>query len=102
MTNASHSFAALGDATRLQIFERLARKPASVGRLAERMAVTRPAVSQHLKILKSAGLVLVSQDGTRRIYRVDPRGVEAMRKFLDRFWDQALANFKEAAEEQEG
>ncbi len=99
MTNLSPSFAALGDPTRLQIFERLARKPSSVGKLAERMAVTRPAVSQHLKVLRSAGLVAVSQEGTRRIYRVDQRGVEVMRKFLDRFWDQALAAFKVAAEE---
>jgi DNA-binding transcriptional ArsR family regulator len=65
------------------------------------MAVTRPAVSQHLKILKGAGLVSVSQEGTRRIYRIDQRGVESMRKFLDRFWDQALLAFKEAAEEHE-
>jgi DNA-binding transcriptional ArsR family regulator len=100
MTNASAGFSALGDPTRLQIFERLARKPSSVGKLAERISVTRPAVSQHLKVLKGAGLVAVSQEGTRRIYRVDQRGVEAMRKFLDRFWDQAIA-FKEAAEERE-
>jgi len=101
MTNASLGFSALADPTRLQIFERLAKKPSSVGKLAERMAVTRPAVSQHLKILKGAGLVSVSQEGTRRIYRIDQRGVESMRKFLDRFWDQALLAFKEAAEEHE-
>jgi DNA-binding transcriptional ArsR family regulator len=98
MTNASASFAALGDPTRLQLFERLAKKPSSVGKLSERMAVTRPAVSQHLKVLKDAGLVAVSQQGTRRVYRVEQRGVELMRKYLDRFWDQALAAFKEAAE----
>jgi len=101
MTNAALGFSALADPTRLQIFERLAKKPSSVGKLAERMAVTRPAVSQHLKILKGAGLVSVSQEGTRRIYRIDQRGVESMRKFLDRFWDQALLAFKEAAEEHE-
>lgn len=101
MTNASLSFAALGDPTRLQIFERLAKKPSSVGKLSERMAVTRPAVSQHLKVLKEAGLVAVSQHGTLRVYRVEQRGVELMRKYLDRFWDQALAAFKEAAEEGE-
>jgi DNA-binding transcriptional ArsR family regulator len=101
MTNASVSFAALGDPTRLQIFERLAKKPSSVGKLSERMAVTRPAVSQHLKVLKDAGLVAVKQQGTLRIYRVEQRGVELMRKYLDRFWDQALAAFKEAAEEGE-
>jgi DNA-binding transcriptional ArsR family regulator len=101
MTNASASFAALGDPTRLQLFERLAKKPSSVGKLSERMAVTRPAVSQHLKVLKDAGLVAVSQHGTRRVYRVEQRGVELMRKYLDRFWDQALAAFKDAAEEGE-
>jgi len=101
IANASTGFAALGDPTRLQIFERLARKPSSVGKLSERMAVTRPAVSQHLKVLKDAGLVAVSQDGTRRVYRVEPRGVELMRKYLDRFWDQALAAFKLAVEESE-
>jgi DNA-binding transcriptional ArsR family regulator len=101
MTYASVSFAALGDPTRLQLFERLARKPSSVGKLSERMMVTRPAVSQHLKVLKDAGLVAVSQQGTRRIYRVEQRGVELMRKYLDRFLDQALAAFKDAVEEGE-
>jgi DNA-binding transcriptional ArsR family regulator len=101
MANAAVGFAALGDPTRLQIFERLARRPSSVGKLSERMAVTRPAVSQHLKVLKEAGLVAVTQEGTRRVYRVEQRGVELMRKHLDRFWDQALAAFKEAAEEEE-
>src|SRR6476646_8277882 len=101
MTNASLGFSALADPTRFKIFELLAKRPSSVGKLAERMAVTRPAVSQHLKVLKGAGLVAVSQEGTRRVYRVDQRGVEAMRKFLDRFWDQALSAFKEAAEEHE-
>ena len=99
MAYAAVSFAALGDATRLQIFERLALQPSSVGKLSEHMAVTRPAVSQHLKVLKDAGLVAVSQEGTRRIYRVEPRGVELMRKYLDGFWNQALAAFKEAVEE---
>ena len=101
MTNALAGFAALGDPTRLQIFERLARRPSCVGKLSERMAVTRPAVSQHLKILKGAGLVSVNPVGTRRIYRVEQRGVELMRKYLDRFWDQALTAFKDAAEERE-
>lgn len=101
MANAALSFAALGDETRLVIFERLAKKPSSVGKLAQRMAVTRPAVSQHLRVLKDAGLVTVSHEGTRRIYQVDPRGVESMQKYLDRFWDRALAAFKAAAEEQE-
>ena len=73
----------------------------SVGKLAEGLTVTRPAVSQHLKVLKDAGLVADSQEGTRRVYRIDPRGVEAMRAYLDRFWDGALSAFKAAAEEEE-
>jgi DNA-binding transcriptional ArsR family regulator len=93
-------FAALGDPTRRTIFERLARKPSSVGDLAERLPVSRPAVSQHLKVLKEAGLVIGIADGTRRVYRVDPRGIEAMRNYLDRFWDRALAAFKAAAEKE--
>jgi DNA-binding transcriptional ArsR family regulator len=100
MANQSRAFAALGDPTRRHVFERLSRRPMSVGRLSAGLSVTRPAVSQHLKVLKHAGLVLVEQEGTRRVYRVDPRGVEAMRKYLDRFWDQALDAFKAAAEEE--
>ncbi len=73
----------------------------SVSKLADGLTVTRPAVSQHLKILKEAGLVIASQDGTRRVYRIDPRGIEAMRDYLDRFWDGALSAFKAAAEEEE-
>ena len=101
MTNASTGFAALGDPTRRLIFERLARQPMSVGRLARGLSVTRPAVSQHLRKLKEAALVTERQEGTRRVYRVDPRGVLAMRTYLDRFWDRALAAFKEAAEKAE-
>ena len=93
-------FAALSDPTRRGIFEQLAVRPRSVGELAERVPVSRPAVSQHLKVLKEAGLVSDRQEGTRRVYSVDPRGVEAMRHYLDRFWDRALAAFKEAAEEE--
>lgn len=100
MANQSRAFDALGDPTRRAIFERLARRPLSVGKLSAGLAVTRPAVSQHLKVLREAGLVAVDQEGTRRIYRIDPRGVDAMRKYLDRFWDQALAAFKEAAEKE--
>jgi DNA-binding transcriptional ArsR family regulator len=94
-------FAALGDPTRRLIFERLARQPMSVGKLASGLSVTRPAVSQHLRKLKQAALVSELRDGTRRVYRVDPRGVEAMRSYLDRFWDRALAAFKDAAERAE-
>lgn len=101
MTNASAGFAALGDPTRRVVFERVARRPLSVGRLAAGLSVSRPAVSQHLRVLERAGLVTHSREGTRRVYRVDPRGVEAMRNYLDRFWDRALAAFKAAAEETE-
>ncbi len=100
MTNASAGFAALGDPTRRVVFERVARRPLSVGRLAAGLSVSRPAVSQHLRVLERAGLVTHSREGTRRVYRVDPRGVEAMRNYLDRVWDRALAAFKAAAEEE--
>ena len=98
--DAADGFAALSDPTRRGIFEQLAKGPRSVGELAERVPVSRPAVSQHLKVLKNAGLVVDRQEGTRRVYSVDPRGVEAMRHYLDRFWDRALAAFKKAAEEE--
>jgi DNA-binding transcriptional ArsR family regulator len=89
---------ALGDPTRLAIFERLARGPRAVGELATDFPVSRPAVSQHLKVLKEAGLVIDHRDGNRRLYQVNPRGVEAMRAYFDSFWSDALAAFKEAAE----
>ena len=105
MANASahalEGFAALSDSTRRQIFDRLSRKAHSVGELAEGLPVTRPAVSQHLKVLKDAGLVIARAEGTRNIYRVDPRGVAAMRDYLDRFWQRALASFKEEVEKKE-
>ncbi|HVU02172.1 MAG TPA: metalloregulator ArsR/SmtB family transcription factor [Polyangiaceae bacterium] len=94
-------FAALSDPTRRLVFERIARRPQPVGRLAEGLAVTRPAVSQHLKVLKDAGLVAVEARGTLRVYRLDPKGVEAMKNYLDRFWDEALSAFKEVAEAEE-
>ena len=90
---------ALGDPTRRVIFERLADRPRAVGELARELPVSRPAVSQHLKVLKDAGLVTDRQAGTRRIYRLDPDGVGALRAYLDGFWNQALAAFKEVAEE---
>ena len=90
---------ALGDGTRREIFERLALRPQTVGELARDLPVSRPAVSQHLKVLKDAGVVLVRPLGTRRIYHVDPEGVAAMRAYFDRFWNQALAAFKAAAEQ---
>jgi DNA-binding transcriptional ArsR family regulator len=101
MANATQGFVALSDPTRRAIFERLAKRPSAVGDLAKRFPVSRPAVSQHLKVLKQAGLVTSQQEGTRRLYQLNPAGVEAMRAYLDRFWDQALAAFKKAAEEDE-
>lgn len=100
MANHSLAFAALADPTRRLVFERIARRPLPVGRVAKGLAVSRPAVSQHLKVLKEAGLVMDREEGTRRIYQIDPRGVEAMHHYLDKFWDRALAAFKAAAEEE--
>jgi len=100
MTNQGECFAALADPTRRRIFERIARKPVSVGAIAEELPVSRPAVSQHLRILQQAGLVAHEREGTRRLYRLNPRGIEAMRAYLDRFWDRALAAFKAAAEKE--
>jgi DNA-binding transcriptional ArsR family regulator len=93
--------AAIGDPTRRAIFELLAEGPAPVGALAARLPVSRPAVSQHLRVLKDAGLVRDRAAGTRRLYQLDPDGLAAMRSYLDRFWDQALADFKAAAEAEE-
>jgi DNA-binding transcriptional ArsR family regulator len=90
---------ALGDPTRRAIFERLADRPRAVGELAGEMPVSRPAVSQHLKVLKDAGLVVDRPTGTRRIYQVRPEGVGAMRDELDRFWNQSLAAFKAVVEQ---
>ncbi|KMO40641.1 ArsR family transcriptional regulator [Methylobacterium variabile] len=89
-TQASLAIAALGDLTRRKIFERLARGPSPVGELASTMAVTRPAVSQHLRILKEAGLVIETAQGTRRIYRLDRRGISAIHAWLDERWSEAL------------
>jgi DNA-binding transcriptional ArsR family regulator len=90
--------AALGDPTRRAIFEILAEGPAPVGELAKLLPVSRPAVSQHLRVLKDAGLVRDHAAGTRRVYRIDPEGIAAIRAYLDRFWDRALADFKAFAE----
>ncbi len=90
----------LGDPTRLAIFERLRSGPLAVGELAEALPVSRPAVSQHLKALKRAGLVSDEAVGTRRLYRVEPAGLDALREFLDGFWDVALASYKRQAEEE--
>jgi DNA-binding transcriptional ArsR family regulator len=92
-------FTALGDPTRRAIFERLAEQPRAVGELARELPVSRPAVSQHLKVLKGAGLVLDRPVGTRRIYAVDPNGVEALRAYLDQFWSKTLAAYKAVVEQ---
>jgi DNA-binding transcriptional ArsR family regulator len=98
--NPSARFAALADPTRRAIFERVAKRASAVGVLAEGMPVSRPAVSQHLKVLKEAGLVTETTEGTRRIYRLDPRGIAAMRDWLDDQWSEALAAFKDFADRQ--
>lgn len=97
-TYGERALDALGDPTRRLIFKRLRSGTRSVGKIAEGMDVSRPAVSQHLKVLKAAGLVVDRSEGTRRLYSVDTRGLEALRTWLDGFWDEALAAFKEAAE----
>ena len=97
MTTYQNGFSALADPTRRQIFERLARRPRPVGELAEGLPVSRPAVSQHLKVLADAGLVVATREGNRRLYRVDPHGVAGMRSYLDRFWSDALGAFETAA-----
>src|SRR3954447_14888454 len=97
MTNAL-AFSALADPTRREVFERLAHGPLAVGELAQGLPVSRPAVSQHLKILKEAGLVTDRPEGTRRVYQIDPRGLGQIRAWLDRFWDEALDAFKAEAE----
>src|SRR2546423_392083 len=93
---------ALGDPTRRAVFERLRDGPRAVGEIARGLPVSRPAVSQHLRVLKGAGLVTDEQRGTRRIYRIEPDGLGELRAYLDRFWDEALASFREAAEEEGG
>jgi DNA-binding transcriptional ArsR family regulator len=92
---------ALGDPTRRAIFERLVDGPRPVGKLAEELPVSRPAVSQHLKVLKDAGLVVDRKLGTRRLYQVDPQAVADLRAYFDSFWDQALAGFRDATQSPE-
>ncbi len=98
-TYRADGWTALGDPTRHAIFERLADRPRAVGELAGELPVSRPAVSQHLKVLKDAGLVVDRRDGNRRIYQLNPDGVGALRAQLDRFWNQALATYKSAVEQ---
>ena len=97
MTNHVAALTALADPTRRAIFERLARSPSAVGELARELPVSRPAVSQHLKVLKSAGLVTNQAAGTRRVYSVDSVGVAAIRDYFEQFWQQSLASFATAA-----
>jgi DNA-binding transcriptional ArsR family regulator len=88
----------LGDPSRRAIFELLARRPCTVGELAQELPITRSAVSQHLRVLKDGGLVVSSAEGTRRIYRLNPDGVTALRAYLDRVWAEALTAFGKAAQ----
>jgi DNA-binding transcriptional ArsR family regulator len=101
VTTYEEAMNALGDPTRRAIFDRLRRGPVAVGRLAEGLPVSRPAVSQHLRVLKEAGLVSERPEGTRRVYRVEPNGVAGLRAYFDRFWDEALAAYAAAAEREE-
>jgi DNA-binding transcriptional ArsR family regulator len=89
---------ALGDPTRRAIFEQLRLGPRSVGELASSLPVSRPAVSQHLRVLRAAGLVSDRRDGTRRLYRVAPEGVAELRDYVNSFWDEVLAEFKDKVE----
>lgn len=95
-----NALVALADPTRRQVFEHLRSGPRSVGALAEDLPVSRPAVSQHLKVLKEAGLVADRAEGARRVYYIDPKGLAAVRRWLDRFWDEALTAFAAEAEAQ--
>lgn len=93
-----NALSALADPTRRRVFERLKSGPQPVGRIARGLPVSRPAVSQHLKVLKDAGLVADEAEGTRRVYYIDPEGLGELRKWLDQFWDQALASFQAEVE----
>jgi DNA-binding transcriptional ArsR family regulator len=97
-TTGSPALDALGDATRREIMERLRGGPRPVGEIAAGLPISRPAVSQHLRVLKEAGLVTERKDGTRRIYGVEPKAIADLRAYFDSFWEQALAGFKAAAE----
>jgi DNA-binding transcriptional ArsR family regulator len=100
-TYQAEGWSALGDPTRRAIFERLADRPLAVGELANGLPVSRPAVSQHLKVLKDARLVIDRRAGNRRIYQLDPEGLGALRADLERFWNKALAAYKAVVEQPE-
>jgi DNA-binding transcriptional ArsR family regulator len=97
--HTSGGWEALGDPTRLAIVTRLAERPCSVGELADELPISRPAVSQHLKVLKVAGLVTDRAVGTRRVYRLNPAGVGALRDQLETFWNRALDNYRDVVKE---
>jgi DNA-binding transcriptional ArsR family regulator len=102
MTNGADMMTALGDPTRQAILDRLSDGPRPVGELAAELPVSRPAVSQHLKVLKDVGLVVDRQEGTRRLYQVDTAGLAVLRTYLDQFWERSLASFASVAQEQKG
>ena len=97
----NRAFAALADPTRRAVFERVAEHPRSVGVLAAGLPVSRPAVSQHLKVLKDAGLVIDEAQGASRVYRIDPNGLGPLRRWLDQQWERSLDNFKRLAEQED-
>jgi DNA-binding transcriptional ArsR family regulator len=101
VANHPSSLIALADPTRLAVFERLAKGPAAVHEIAEGLPVSRPAVSQHLRVLKEANLVFDRQLGNRRIYQLDPAGIESIRAYFDQFWGDALGSFKSFVENTE-
>jgi DNA-binding transcriptional ArsR family regulator len=98
MINAERALDALGDPTRRRVFAKLRNRVCTAGELAQGMDVSRPAVSQHLQVLRAAGLVVVRADGTRRLYQADSRGIDAVRGWFDGFWDETLESFRQAAE----
>jgi DNA-binding transcriptional ArsR family regulator len=98
MINAERALDALGDPTRRRVFAKLRNRVCTAGELAQGMDVSRPAVSQHLQVLRAAGLVVVRADGTRRLYQADSRGIDAVRRWFDGFWDETLESFRQAAE----
>jgi DNA-binding transcriptional ArsR family regulator len=102
MTNGARIMTAWGDPTRQAILNRLAAGPRAVGELAAELPVSRPAVSQHLRVLKDVGLVRDERDGTRRVYRVDPAGLAVLLTNLDQFWERALGAFEQSVVEEEG
>lgn len=102
MANAQAAFAALSDPTRREVFQRLQSGGRSVGEVARDLPVSRPAVSQHLKVLKEAGLVADRAEGTRRVYYIDPKGLAPIRMWLDQFWDVALQAYADEVTRSEG